>query len=226
MKIFLHAIPLILLQFVLIGCSIKESFPGSTSDQVWTAMKATAVTGLPERPLHETMDGHRQLRRHRRGVPCHRDRSFARTHPAASHDESPLRADCLDLHSRASRWRSSCRLHPESRRQSADEVPVRGRAVLRGDEDASGTSRHDRSRRGLIERIVQTRTRDRAISGNFFDFECIPASYPCLLRLTSDNSEVNGESMVGPIHDRIPPSSKTVWAQIPDIDVLATCRVA
>ena len=42
MKIFLHAIQLILLQFVLIGCSIKESFPGSTSDQVWTAMKATA----------------------------------------------------------------------------------------------------------------------------------------------------------------------------------------
>ena len=42
MKTILQVILLISLQFIMVGCSIKESFPGSTSDQVWTAMKATA----------------------------------------------------------------------------------------------------------------------------------------------------------------------------------------
>ncbi|MCH2134534.1 MAG: hypothetical protein MK116_12380 [Phycisphaerales bacterium] len=33
-----------LVVIVLSGCSARETFPGSTSDQVWTAMKAVAMT--------------------------------------------------------------------------------------------------------------------------------------------------------------------------------------
>lgn len=44
MKTISALILLISLVSITSGCSIKESFPGSTSDQVWTAMKATART--------------------------------------------------------------------------------------------------------------------------------------------------------------------------------------
>lgn len=44
MKTSIVLIQLGVLVFMAAGCSIKESFPGSTNDQVWKAMKATAQT--------------------------------------------------------------------------------------------------------------------------------------------------------------------------------------
>ncbi len=66
---------------------------------------------------------------------------------------------------------------------------------------------------------------DHDVKENSSNFRVITASISKRRRFTDDNTKVDDRSMVGLVHNRIPPPAMAVRDWLSDIDVLATCRM-